>query len=617
MRKRVFTMTLAFLLFASLLPTAASAAERTVQVSVKPTMDYFIVGGFSEGLARVEKDGKCGFIDEAGNLVIPLEYDSDRYSYFREGLALVYVGGEYLPASQRIRTGGKCGFIDKTGKVVIPLEYDSATHFSEGLAAVAKDGVQYLIDKSGSIVATLDTYYRSSFSELAIWPFSDGLAMVEKEKVDGENRASGRKGFIDKTGEVVIPFEYELVGHAFSDGLVDVGVYDSEKKHNVYGYMDRTGKVVIPFEYSNVSPFSDGLAVVRSKDSYLYGVIDKNGSVVIPLEYDYSGYFSENLLTVKKGEKWGVVDKTGSIIIPLEYDDIGVFSEGLASFAKDGNYGYIDETGKVIISLSGNYERASFAGEALSPFQDGFAIVYSQVRTSDNIMDMATYAKWGVIDKTGKEVIPFEYDYISYFSDGVAVVFKGYANFYHNYFNGEWGIIEIVDRPSSWAENAVNTAIATGLVPQALQSKYAQATTRAEFCSLAVALYENAKGEIADRRTFSDTDDTNVEKAAAIGVVDGVGNNLFDPDANLTREQAATMLARLAESMENLLPKQSPLINNDELISTWAIDAVGQMQASGIMVGVGDNRFAPQDSYTREQSIVTIMRLYGIISSGI
>jgi hypothetical protein len=93
----------------------------------------------------------------------------------------------------------------------------------------------------------------------------------------------------------------------------------------------------------------------------------------------------------------------------------------------------------------------------------------------------------------------------------------------------------------------VNAAIAANLVPQNLQSKYSQATTRAEFCALAVALYENVTGKtITDRKTFDDTSDINVEKAGAIGVVSGMGNNKFSPNNLLTREQAATILSAVA-----------------------------------------------------------------------
>lgn len=88
------------------------------------------------------------------------------------------------------------------------------------------------------------------------------------------------------------------------------------------------------------------------------------------------------------------------------------------------------------------------------------------------------------------------------------------------------------------------------------------------------------------------------------------GGGKFNPDGTLTREQAATMLSRLAEAVGKLLSAQAPTFADNASVSSWAFDAVGQMQASGIMGGVGSNTFAPQGSYSREQSIITMLRLY-------
>ena len=169
------------------------------------------------------------------------------------------------------------------------------------------------------------------------------------------------------------------------------------------------------------------------------------------------------------------------------------------------------------------------------------------------------------------------------------------------------------EKPSSWAETSINEAIVSNLVPQNLRSNYTQATTRAEFCALAVALYENLSGEIIERTMFLDTNDANVEKMAALGVVNGIGDDKFAPDDNLTREQAAVMLARLADSIGNPFTMHPPTFSDIDGISLWAIEGVGQVQNAGIMGGVGDNTFAPLDDYTREQSIVTMLRLYETI----
>jgi len=172
------------------------------------------------------------------------------------------------------------------------------------------------------------------------------------------------------------------------------------------------------------------------------------------------------------------------------------------------------------------------------------------------------------------------------------------------------------DTPSSWAKDGVSRAIVTGLVPASLQSRYTQPATRAEFCTLAVTLYESLKGEITGRTTFTDTNDVNVQKAAAVGIVNGVGNGRFDPNAKLTREQAATMLTRLADTVGQPLPLSAAAFADNAAIASWAREAVGQMQASGIMSGVGNGNFAPKGDYTREQSILTAMRTYITVKGG-
>ena len=168
---------------------------------------------------------------------------------------------------------------------------------------------------------------------------------------------------------------------------------------------------------------------------------------------------------------------------------------------------------------------------------------------------------------------------------------------------------------SDWAINDIKSAISKKLVPIVLQNNYKNDITRAEFCALAVALYETVTGEeITERTKFIDTNDINVEKAAFIKVVNGVGNDKFDPNAGLTREQAATMLSRLAEAVGKPLQKQTATFADKTQISDWALEAVGQMQITGIMQGVGDNRFDPKNSYTREQSIITILRLFNVVN---
>lgn len=165
------------------------------------------------------------------------------------------------------------------------------------------------------------------------------------------------------------------------------------------------------------------------------------------------------------------------------------------------------------------------------------------------------------------------------------------------------------DTPSAWAVEDVQASIDAGIVPAALRSDYAAPITRSRFCALATAVYETVTGsEITQRRSFTDTREVPVEKMAAVGVVDGVGDGRFDPDGTLTREQAATIIDRLSTALGYPLADSTTTFADKHSISYWATAAVGRVQAAGIMNGVGDNTFSPQGSYTVEQSIVTMLR---------
>lgn len=170
-------------------------------------------------------------------------------------------------------------------------------------------------------------------------------------------------------------------------------------------------------------------------------------------------------------------------------------------------------------------------------------------------------------------------------------------------------------QPAVWARTAVDEAIAWDFLPVPLRTRYNQTITRGEFCALAVRFYECFTGqEVEGRVAFNDTEDVNVEKAAALGVVSGVGNGRFSPDAPLNREQAALILANLAKSLDSPLPQSPAAFGDVATISPWAQAAVGQVQGAKIMNGVGGNLFAPRNTYTREQSVVTIMNLYRFIT---
>ncbi len=143
------------------------------------------------------KDGRFGFADSDGNIIIPCIYNLAWM--FSEGLASVQ------------DDIGKWGFIDTKGEIIIPCKYEFASFFSEGLAWVEDGSNKFgFIDKSGNIVIPF-IYEKAGC-------FSKGIAEVKKE--------SGEWGLIDKDGNDVVPFVYE--GFNYKDISLKEGFAETE-----------------------------------------------------------------------------------------------------------------------------------------------------------------------------------------------------------------------------------------------------------------------------------------------------------------------------------------------------------------------------------------------------
>ena len=215
---------------------------------------------FKEGLARITKDGKTGFVNKEGKEVIPCKYDGA--AMFCEGMTSVYED-HLLPEDEQtdeIDYYTTVGFIDKTGREVTPCKYESAGDFHEGLAVVAVDGKCGFIDKSGVEVIPLEYDDGSDFQ--------DGLAQMAV----GDDQF-----FIDKSGQKVLSLaEHGIVAsYHFSEGLASAIVEPGGK----HGYMDKTGKLVIPCKFFEAHDFHDGRARISDGRGGMF-FIDRTGRVI-------------------------------------------------------------------------------------------------------------------------------------------------------------------------------------------------------------------------------------------------------------------------------------------------------------------------------------------------
>ncbi len=179
-----------------------------------------------------------------------------------------------------------------------------------------------------------------------------------------------------------------------------------------------------------------------------------------------------------------------------------------------------------------------------------------------------------------------------------------------------------------WARSFVTEAAAKNLLPYEFTASYSDNITREQFCKLlgnfiavkenykSLEAYMSEKGGAYLRNYFEDCDgvDNSVNILYALGIVTGKDSTHFDPRGVITREQAATLLTRAAEKYK-YITTSSPLPYSDaQSVSEWARVYVEWVNENGIMTGVSSTEFAPQGTYTIEQALATMVRLYNALA---
>lgn len=190
---------------------------------------------------------------------------------------------------------------------------------------------------------------------------------------------------------------------------------------------------------------------------------------------------------------------------------------------------------------------------------------------------------------------------------------------------------------SEWARTDIMRAEEKGLVPEELKNDYKKPVTREEFCALIVNMLGKTdsriiEGEGTENIYYSDTSREEIIKASALGIVSGKGNNKFDPNGSITRQEAARMLymastiGKRYSELQNCFSDKLKQMNDSVImphifkdgykIQNWAQESINYCYMYGIMQGNDNNMFDVEGTYSREQAVVTILRLYDLYKEG-
>ncbi len=170
------------------------------------------------------------------------------------------------------------------------------------------------------------------------WVFSDGLAAVMRD---------GKIGFINKRNEIVIPFQFDYsdkcsmwdFGYVFHNGYCAMTDTDGN-----LGLIDKNGNWIVKPAYDEIwAPHSSGYRVIIKDGKY--GVLNSIGVNVYSAEYRYISILNDGFVLTKGGKRWQVdfqgnivqsfmFDSTYYLNYPIGYDENGDIQYAFADFMK-------------------------------------------------------------------------------------------------------------------------------------------------------------------------------------------------------------------------------------------------------------------------------------------
>lgn len=284
----------------------------------------------------IDAGKECAF-DLEGNVVVAPKY--------------IRMGNFYNNVATASEEKGKVGLIDLFGNWVLQPEYSSVGGFGnmDGLrkySVIGKDGKYGLINQDLQII--VEPKYD------AIYGFDDteGLILVVN--------SDGKQGVVDKSGNWLIPAEYDRIIIYGQKGYLDL------EKDNKYGIADLKGNIIVEVKYLNLN-YEHGLLLNKGFD----GIMVKHPDGTTIFEGKYARIFPDMVLVSSDDKQWGVIDRDGNELIaqewkiPIQYVNMVKFSDGLLNLYRDDKTIYIDEKGQVKVSIDAR-------GWA---FGDGFAII--------------------------------------------------------------------------------------------------------------------------------------------------------------------------------------------------------------------------------------------------
>lgn len=170
-----------------------------------------------------------------------------------------------------------------------------------------------------------------------------------------------------------------------------------------------------------------------------------------------------------------------------------------------------------------------------------------------------------------------------------------------------------------WAKEEIERMAARRIVLGITDQEFRpdQPVTRAEFAALVTRALGLSSPSSDTKVTFFDAAETQwyydaVKAAADAGIVYGYEDGTFQPNRTITRQEMAVMIHRamaFAGYSEDAIRTGAITFADAGKFKSWAEESIALMASMGIVNGVGDNKFDPDEKATRAQSSAILNRM--------
>jgi len=324
---------------------------------------------------KLKKKGKYGLANFKGQLILPLEYDSIMANRYPQGNSVL------------INKKGKWGSLDKNGAILIAPKHKHILYSDE-------------VNKYSLVKENKNDRPTLFYNDTKICKDADNITFYQNVAILRRDKKYG----VFKGERNTVPFAYDSIYTGIAEyvdrQIKKTYVFNNRnslvnnvivKNNGKYGLISADGAVVFEPIYDMVQYKSKYYNITLNKKKGVYFEDSHKKTDVI---YDEVRSEVSKYVTIINNNKLGLLDYKGAVVVPVEYDKITDinFKNGFL-VVKNGKAGIMRDNGEMAVPLI---------------YDD---IIYFP-RDLKNLYRVSLNKKWGVIDATGKRIIPTEYDFV-------------------------------------------------------------------------------------------------------------------------------------------------------------------------------------------------------------